>query len=104
MAGLPRRVTEDVIRQVFGRFGIQHVNLIRDLHTNISKCFCYIMFESGKGANEAIETMNKRPVFNEWLISVEHAKLRMLPDDPRIQQAIRTRKTKKFVKNVEKFK
>lgn len=31
IAGLPRRVTEDVIRKEFSRFGtIQHVNLVRD--------------------------------------------------------------------------
>jgi RNA recognition motif-containing protein len=60
IAGLPRRVTEDVIRKEFSRFGtIQHVNLVRDLETNMSKCFAYIMFASGKSANEAIRSMHK---------------------------------------------
>ena len=92
IAGLPRRATEDLIRKEFSRFGtIQHVNLVRDQETNLSKCFAYIMFASGQAANEAIKCMHKKPVFNSWEITVEHAKRRMLPDDPRIQKSIQAR-------------
>jgi RNA recognition motif-containing protein len=67
VAGLPKRATEDIIRKEFSRFGtIQHVNLVRDYDTHVSKCFCYIMFATGKAANEAIKVMNKQQVFNEW--------------------------------------
>jgi hypothetical protein len=54
------------------------------METNQSKCFAYIMYGSGKSANEAIRNMHKQQVFNHWQITVEHAKRRMLPDDPRI--------------------
>lgn len=92
VAGLPKRANEDIIRKEFSRFGtIQHVNLVRDYDTHVSKCFCYIMFANGKAANEAIKVMNKQQVFNEWSITVEHAKRRMLPNDPRIQKSIQAR-------------
>lgn len=49
------------------------------------------MFGSGKAANEAIRSLHKQPVFNSWEITVEHAKRRMLPDDPRIKKSIYAR-------------
>lgn len=61
VAGLPKRATEDMIRKEFSRFGsIQHVNLVRDLETNLSKCFAYVMFGSGVAANDAIRNLNKK--------------------------------------------
>jgi hypothetical protein len=64
---------------------------VRDQETNLSKCFAYVMFTTGQAANEAIKQMHKKAVFNTWEITVEHAKRRMLPDDPRIQKSIQAR-------------
>jgi len=61
VAGLPKRATEDLIRKEFSRFGtIQHVNLVRDMDTNLSKCFAYVMYATGAAANEAIRCLNKK--------------------------------------------
>jgi RNA recognition motif-containing protein len=61
VAGLPKRATEDLIRKEFSRFGtIQHVNLVRDMDTNLSKCFAYVMYATGVAANEAIRCLNKK--------------------------------------------
>ena len=36
--------------------------------------FAYLLFRSGKEANAAIKNMNQTQAFNDWNITVEHAK------------------------------
>ena len=75
VAGIPKRTTEDAIRKVFSQFGsILNVHIIKDHYTRTPRGFAYILFKSSKEANTAILEMNQKKPFNEWCITVEHAK------------------------------
>ena len=75
VAGIQRKTTEDNLRKVFSQFGsILRVSVIKDFDTKQPRGFAYILFKNGKEANMAIEKMNQTNPFNEWNITVEHAK------------------------------
>lgn len=56
VAGIPRRTTEDQLRKHFSKFGsILNVHIIKDHNTKISRGFAYILYKSGREANDAIK-------------------------------------------------
>ena len=75
VAGIPKRTSEDSLRKVFSRFGsILNVHVIRDPVTKVPRGFAYLLFKSGHEANAAIREMDQTNAFNDWKITVEHAK------------------------------
>ena len=75
VAGIPKRTTEDSLRKIFSRFGtILNICIIKDFNTRVPRGFAYVLFKSGKEANQAIKEMDQTSPFNDWKITVEHAK------------------------------
>lgn len=75
MAGIPRKATEDDLKEKFGKFGeIKHCHVIKDHNTGNSRGFGYILFSAPEQARAAIAEMDKTKVFNDWEIKVEPAK------------------------------
>ena len=75
VAGIPRRTTEDSLRKIFSPFGsILNVHIIKDFHTKQPRGFAYLLYKSGREANDAIRQMDQTSPFNDWKITVEHAK------------------------------
>ena len=65
---IPRRTTEDELRQDFSRFGtIDNVTIVRDYDTRESKGVAYIKFQSASHAAKAFESCDPsyRAVFAE---------------------------------------
>jgi len=59
VAGIPRRINEEDLRRVFGKYGhIVDIKVIKDPVTNNSKGFAYILFEKVEDATRSIECLD----------------------------------------------
>jgi RNA recognition motif-containing protein len=75
VAGIPRRINEEDLRRVFGKYGhIVDIKVIKDPVTNNSTGFAYILFEKVEDATRSIECLDNQRVFNDWSLRVERAK------------------------------
>ena len=97
MAGIPRKTTEDHLRKTFSAFGtIINVHIIKDYHTKQPRGFAYVLFTSGKEANTAINVMNQSSPFNDWKITVEHAKRGEIATSETIEKYQKTNNSKPY--------
>jgi len=76
VGNLPRKVTEDEVRQAFAEFGqITEVRLIMDKFSGESKGFGFIEMPSKEEAEKAIEEMNEKEFMGRALnVSEAHPK------------------------------
>ena len=59
VAGIPRRINEDDLKRVFGKYGqILDIKVIKDPVTTNSKGFAYILFDKVDDATRAIDCLD----------------------------------------------
>lgn len=62
------------------------MHIIKDHNTRMPRGFAYILYRDSKDANEAIKQMDQSSPFNDWKITVEHAKRGEIVDEATIEK------------------